>query len=282
MQARTPQEQEALSKLMGTGNASLGQAGQLNALSLPQLQAVSKRNMALLGGDKAAATGAIAPQAEQIAEVQRGSQRALEARPGLRGAAKEQALAESSRLAAGQIGSLIPQAQQQAQGLAAQLGMGGQQLAQGALGQAGGLFQNLQQAEAQNRQFGIGAEQANRQLGGQLELGRSGQDLQELLGRAGLDLQARGQDIGSGQNILEALLSQRGQNLQAILGRMGIDTSRLGQSDQNLFQNRQLTNQSNQGLGTFLGGLYNTWQQNRGQGQGQAQSPYTPYFPMGG
>ena len=252
MQARTPQEAQALQALLGTGAASAQQAQQLQQFSVPQLEAVQKRNLALLGGNKAAATEAIAPQAAQIAEIQQGARRGLEAQSGLRGGARQQALAEQQRLAAGQIAGLIPQAQQQAQQQAGQLGMQGQQLAQGALGQAGSLFGAGQQAEAQNRQFGIGAEQANRQMA-----------LQALLGQSAQSLQARGQDIGSGQNILEALLQQRGQNLQAILGRMGVDTSRLGQTDQNYFNNRQLTNQSNQGLGQFLGGLYNIWQQHQ-------------------
>lgn len=255
MQARTPQEQAALSALLGTGAASAGQASQLNAMSLPQLQAVSQRNMALLRGSKGAATEAIAPQAQQIAEIQQGARRGIEATPGLRGAARAQALAEAERQSAGQISGLIPAAQQQAQNLAAQLGMGGQQLAQSALGQAGSLFGAGQQAEAQNRQFGIGAEQAQRQLA-----------LQALLGQSAQGLQARGQDIGSAQNILGALMEQRGQNLQGLLGRMGVDTSRLGQTSQNYFNQQQLSNQANQGLGNFLGGLYNIWQNRPGQG----------------
>lgn len=262
-QARTPQEQAALASLFGAGRASGAQAGALSALSQPQLEAVARRNLALLGGSRGAATQAIAPQAAQIAEIQQGARRAIESRPGLRGAAREQALAEASRQTAGQIGSLIPAAQQQAMQQTGQLGMGQAQLAQGALGQAGQLFGATTQAEAQNRQFGIGAEQQNRQMA-----------LQALLQQAAQGLEARGQDIGSGRDILSALLGQRGQNLEAILGRMGVDTARLKLGSENL-QFQQGYNQKNQqGLGTFLGGLYNTWMQNRGGTGGGFSSGY--------
>lgn len=259
MQARTPQEQAALAQVMNAGGQSLGQANDLNAVSMPQLQAVSARNLALLGGSKSAASNAIAPQAEQMAEIQRGAQRGLEAQAGLRGGAKQQALAESARLGAGQIASLIPQAQQQAMTSAAQLGTSGQQLRQGALGQAGALYNQAQAAEAQNRQFGIGAEQANRQLGGQLELGASGQALQNVLGRGQLDLTARGQDLGNGQNILSSLLAQRGQNLQALLGQMGNNTSLLGQQGNQFLQQQQLNGQQQAGMGSTAAGLFQNY-----------------------
>lgn len=265
-QARTPQEQAALSAMMGTGAQSLQQGNQLSQMSLPQLASLSKYNQAILGGNKAAATAAIAPQAQQMAEVQQGARRGLEANSALRGGAKQQALAESSRLNAGQIANLIPQAQQQARGETMQLGLGGQQLAQSAMGQAGQLFGQAQGAEQSNRQFGIGAEQANRQLGGSLTM-------QNLLAQ----LQGRGQDISFGQNMANLYQGQRGQDIQALLGGLGAGTAAAGLASSNAQAGLANTNAGNAGLGTFLNGLYQNYQNQKNTGQ--AQQPYNYYNP---
>lgn len=259
-QQRTPQEQAALSAMLGTGSQSLQQGQQLSQMSLPQLASLSKYNQAILGNNKAAVTSAIAPQAQQMAEVQQGARRGLEA-SGLRGGAKQQALAESARLNAGQIANLIPQAQQQARGETMQLGLGGQQLAQSAMGQAGQLFGGAQQAEQSNRQFGIGAEQANRQLGGALTM-------QQLMAA----LQGRGQDISFGQNLAGLYQGQRGQDIQALLGGLGAGTAASALSAQNSQNALAQTNAGNAGLGTFLNGLYQQYQTNKNSG---AANPYS-------
>jgi hypothetical protein len=257
-QKRTPQEQEALLKMLASGDASMSQAGELGSLSMPNLQAVSDYNKALLGGDKAAAARAIAPEAEALAEQQQGSRRAIEA-SGLRGGARDTALAESMRLAHGQAGTLIPSAIREARTSAQNLGTSTAQLAQSGVGQAASIYGAGEGAERANRQFGIGAEQSNRQMG-----------LQGLLSLSGLNLQNRGQDMGWGANLLQAIMQGRGQDLQAILGKMGVDTTRQGQVDSNYFGNRQLSNQYGQGLGQGAAGFWNLIQQQQKKKAGGA------------
>jgi hypothetical protein len=149
-----------------------------------------------------------------IAEVYKGTQRDIENMP--RGGARDAALAELARSKAGQIGSLIPQAQQGAAaasaqgGLAgAQMGIGAQQIAAGTSGQVVGL-------EQENRLAGLSAFLQNKSLDLQRLLGLRGQDIQEMLGLKNIELGYAGIDAGISQQ--RTALEQQQQQFNQTFG----------------------------------------------------------------
>lgn len=112
--ARTPESQGAFSKLVGAGDQTLQQGQQLQA-------PVNNYYRALLGGNKAAMQGALAPERQQINATYEGAE---EGAKRMRGPARDRALAKLRLQKAGQVGTLPYQARRDAAAKAADLGQG--------------------------------------------------------------------------------------------------------------------------------------------------------------
>lgn len=185
---RSPEEIAFFQAMTDIARLQLGAGANMYAVGFPAYYQAVKYWGSLLGGDKAAATRAVAPQGEQMADVWAGQRRGIESGP-LRGGAKDQALAESSRQQAGQIASLLPQAISEAAQMSGSLGLAGTTQGMSGMAASAGTYGGLLSNETQNRQFAIGAEQANRFGGASLLLQDKSLDLQSLLGMRSLDIQ---------------------------------------------------------------------------------------------
>lgn len=174
---RTPLEQQNLQAISDVARLIGGYGQGLYNVGMPAYTQALNYVQSILGPSKAGAARAIGPQSGAIADVYAGANRSLEAGP-LRGGALDTARANLTQGRAAEIGNLIPQAQQNALGVAATGGLAGVQAGIGAEATSGQLNQAVVQNEAQNRQFAIGQEMANR------------------FGAAGLATTLRGQDIG--------------------------------------------------------------------------------------
>lgn len=184
---RTPQEQQALQAISDFARLLGGYGQNLYGVGMPAYTAALQYYNSILGGSKGAATAAVAPQAEQIAEVYRGAQTELEGMP--RGGVRDAALAKLTQGKAGAIGQLIPLAQQDAAGKAGALGLSGAQTGMGGVESAAGLNAGIVNAEQSNRQSAAALEQQNRFGAASLFLQDKGLDLQRLLGLRGQDIQ---------------------------------------------------------------------------------------------
>jgi hypothetical protein len=190
-----PQYQSALQGISGLARMLQGGgAGLYNVGSQAYGNALDYYNQ-ILSGSKAAGMRAIAPQVSQIEDVGAGAQASLEA-SGLRGGALDAARASLTQQKAGQIGNLIPQAQQVAAQQAGTLGLGGAQAGLAGVQGAASANQAVAGLEAQRQQTAIAQEQANRQLGASTYLQGQGLQLQDLLGMRSLDVNER---LGLGQ-----------------------------------------------------------------------------------
>jgi hypothetical protein len=239
-----PQYQSALQGISGLARLLQGGgAGLYNVGSQSYGNALDYYNQ-ILGGSKAAGMRAIAPQVSNIEDVSAGAQASLEA-SGLRGGALQQATADLLRQKAGQIGNLIPQAQQVAAQQAGTLGLGGAQAGIGALQGAGGMNQTVAAMEAQRLQTAAQQEQANRFGGAAVALQGAGLQLQDLLGMRSLDVNER---LGLGQLGVE-------QGNQALQYWMGPQQIGLGQQSLDI-QKQQIENQRKAQEGAKWGNVF--------------------------
>ncbi|PYQ25564.1 MAG: hypothetical protein DMF56_27170 [Acidobacteria bacterium] len=150
---RSPEEQAALARQSQAATQSAQFGNQFSSLALPRVGQALNYYGTLLGGNRAAIRGAVAPETQDINEAYRGADTSL-GRTYIQGGQREQALAENARAKAGQISRLIggvrPMA---AQGLS-QLGLGAAQAGQQQQYIGGLLNQGLLQQGFQNRLLG--------------------------------------------------------------------------------------------------------------------------------
>lgn len=128
--------------------STLGQAGFLGSTANPLLSRAAGYYQALLGNSRAGLQTAIAPQVNSIADTYRGAEAGI-TQQGLRGGAKDMAVANLERDKAGAIGALPLQAKSAAAGAGGQLGatLSGQSL---------GGYQGLLGVGENARQFNVG------------------------------------------------------------------------------------------------------------------------------
>lgn len=246
---KTPEEQEALATTSQLARMLAGSGAELYGVGLPAYRAATDYMTAILGGSKAAASRAIGPQAEQIADIYRGAKQAAELGP-LRGGAQETALAELSRVSAGRIASLIPELQREMVGQAASTGLAGATAGQAAAGQAAGIFGGLAAGEREGRLAGgrFALEEAG------LGVQQRAQDIQAILGERGLELQGRGLDLQERLGLAGLEQSREAQEwLKQYQGQL-LDISRAQMAQ----QERQIAAQRKQASGAKWGGLLGT------------------------
>jgi hypothetical protein len=246
-----PQYQSALQGISGLARLLQGGgAGLYNVGSESYGNALDYYNQ-ILSGSKAAGMRAIAPQVSQIEDVGAGARASLEA-SGLRGGARDAASAALTQQTAGQIGNLIPQAQQVAAQQAGTLGLGGAQAGLAGVQGAASANQAVAGLEAQRQQTAIAQEQANRQLGASTYLQGQGLQLQDLLGMRSLDVNER---LGLGQLGVE----QGNQALQYWMGpqQIGLGQQSLDIQKAQIEQQRQAQQGAKWGniLGSTLGAI---------------------------
>lgn len=206
----SPEEQRHAGFVSDLARMLGGNSASMYGVSMPAYTQALKYYGDILGGNKAAVTQAIAPEAEMIAELTAGQERGIQA-GALRGGARDTALAETARTGAGQIAGLIPKARQNAAAAGSQAALAGIGEAGQQAGAAGGLGAGLLGAAQQGRQFGISAEMQNRYQAAGIDLQWAQTALQEKLGMRGLDLQQMGL-------ALNERLGQRGLDIQQMLG----------------------------------------------------------------
>lgn len=156
----------------------------------------------ILSGDKGAVSQAIGPEAEALAELTAGEQRSL-SNSGLRGGARDQALAESGRAGAGKIAGLIPQARKDAAAAGSAIALQGMKLASDQENAGAGLYGSLADRALKDR------------LGSQ-ELGLKGKELQQQQQKLRLDeaLGVRGMDLKQSELLLNERLGNRKLSLE--------------------------------------------------------------------
>lgn len=120
---RNPEGAGAFSKLVGAGDQTMQQGQQLQG-------PVNNYYRALLGGNRAAMQGAVAPERQQINSTYEGAEAGAKR---MRGPSKDRALAKLRLQKAGQVGTLPYQARRDAASAAGQLG-------QSQTAQAGSLY----------------------------------------------------------------------------------------------------------------------------------------------
>lgn len=131
-QKRSPEEAQALGGAQGVAGQTAAAGRSLLGESRPYITQPANYYQALLHGNRAAMTQAVAPGIASATDVYRGAERSLD-KSGVRGAARDVASGELARQRAGQIASLTTGVQPAAAGALAGLG-------QNLMGQAGGLY----------------------------------------------------------------------------------------------------------------------------------------------
>lgn len=148
------EERDYLTSITDIARMIQGQGRAMFDVGLPAYQQATDYFQKLLGfKGRAGVQEAIAPQAEQVAGAFRGA-RSQVLMSGMRGPARDIALADLARSQAGEIGNIAgSQAAQGAQGLlsATQLGVSAGLQGEQA---AGAILKGVQEAVTQNRQFG--------------------------------------------------------------------------------------------------------------------------------
>lgn len=169
----------AASNLSNVGTGLVNQGNATTAEGLATAGKGSNYYAALLGGNRALQSQAVAAPRAAITDVYRGAERNLD-RSGVRGAARDVSAADLGRQKAGQISSLITGVQPGAAqaltntGLSV-AGIGGQQTGQGlaSIGHAGSLLSglygpSLAQGQFANKQGQAAGDKAGGMLGGLL------------------------------------------------------------------------------------------------------------------
>jgi hypothetical protein len=165
--ARSPEEQQALDRISGLVGPTAAMGRQFSSMALPQIGRAFNYYGNLVGGDRAALRGAVAPETAEIGEAYKGADQTI-GRSYLQGGERAQALAENARSRSGKIASLVsgvrPMAAEALSRLApavANVGQQGQYL-------AGILNQGVLQQGWQNRLLGQQAGTAASNRWGQL------------------------------------------------------------------------------------------------------------------
>jgi len=235
-----------------TGYAKqLGDEGQgLFQASLPAYTASLNYMNQILGGGKAAAAEAVGPLAGNIADVYAGQRKAIE-QSGLRGGARDTALAAAMQGQTRDIGNLLPQLQASTVQTAGQLGLAGAQAGGQFQQSAAALNQQVAQLYQQQQQFAIGAEQANRFGIGQLDVANRGLDIQQALGNKSIDLQQEG--LTQQNNQFQQSFGLAQQNFG--LAQQQFDWTKQYQQQLLQLQNQQLQAQQSAAQGSKWGGI---------------------------
>lgn len=205
-----------------------GQGRSMYDVSNPTYRRAMDYYGGILSGNKANIAQAIAPEAEALAEINAGQQKGIE-QGSLRGGARDTALDESGRQAAGRISALVPQARKDAAAAGSQLALSGMSLGTQQEGASAGLYSGLAGQQQQSREFGIQAEMQNRFQAAGLDVQEKQLQLSAMLGMRGLDLQQMGLAINEklqsrGLDIQE-MTSMNSLALQKELGLAGIKLS---------------------------------------------------------
>lgn len=185
---RSPEELKHLENVSELARTLGGQGQNLYNIGSPAYAKAMDYYNRILSGDKGAVTQAIAPEAEMLAEFGNAQQKSIE-QGGLRGGARDTALAETGRSSAGQISNLIPQARKDAAAAAAGHGLAGAQAGAGIEQGAANTYSGLLGSAQESRQFGadLQAKIAFGMRSGDLEAAKL--DLERYLGEKGLGLQ---------------------------------------------------------------------------------------------
>lgn len=189
--AMSPQEMAALSLTTDIAKQLQGEGQGLYNVGMPAYTQALNYAQQILGGNQAAAQRAVGPTEQNIADIYAGQKKAIEA-SGLRGGARDTAIAQAMQGQARDTGNLLPQMQTQMFQTAGQLGLAGAQAGGQFQQSAAGLNAEVAQLYQQQGQFAIQAEQANRFGIGQLNVANRGLDIQQALGNAAIDLQQQG------------------------------------------------------------------------------------------
>lgn len=148
----SPMEQQAATGISGSAGALTGAGQSLMSTGLPMTQAAGNYWTKLLSGNRQMMNTAVAAPRAAIQEQQRGTDLSLE-RSGVRGAVKDLARSENTRMAQGQIAGLTTGVQPMAAGMAGDLGTRTTAQGTSALGQAGNLWGGLLGQGFQNRTY---------------------------------------------------------------------------------------------------------------------------------
>jgi len=151
-QQRSPEEAAALSGATNAASGLTRQGQTLTSAGLPAAQQSLSYYGTLLRGNRAAQAQATAAPRGAITDTYRGAERSLE-RSGLRGAGRDQAIADLNRDRAGSISSLVTGVQP---GAAAALMQGGTNLiseGNAAFGNAGSIYGGLLGQGFANRKY---------------------------------------------------------------------------------------------------------------------------------
>lgn len=150
---KTPEEQAAFANNSRLAGQQVSQGNEMFGAAMPAVRSSLNYYQTLLGGNRAARVGAVAPEAESIGSSYAGADKAVE-RGYVQGGQRDMALAENARSKAGAISRLTtgvrPMAAQGAANIAGQL----IPAAQRGYGTAAGIYGGQGNSEFQNRQMG--------------------------------------------------------------------------------------------------------------------------------
>lgn len=150
---RTPAEQGAFDANTKLAGGQVQQSNQMFATAMPAVRNSLNYYQTLLGGNRAARMGAVAPEAESVSGAYRGAETALK-RNYVQGGQRDMALAENSRARAGDIARLTTGVRPGAAAASAGIAQNLIPAAQRGYGTAAGIYGGQVNNEMQNRQYG--------------------------------------------------------------------------------------------------------------------------------
>jgi hypothetical protein len=205
----------------------------------------------LLKGGSAATSRFIAPMTENLRKVYAGAQSGIES-GGLRGGAREQALAQLNQQKAGEIGGAVERAQPMA-AQALNQGSGAAAQAMAGFGQIAGLeqgrYQGAAAAELQNRMGVLQGELGKYGIDVSKFVNLRGQDIQESEFTRGLSEQQRESDLNR-----QAQIDQFQQNLDLMNKYFGLASQK--QTWQMTFEEQQLEAAKKAEKGKAIGSIF--------------------------
>ena len=243
----SPQETAALSLTTDIAKQLQGEGQGLYQVGMPAYTQALNYAQQILGGNQAAAQRAVGPTEQNISDIYAGQQKAIQA-SGLRGGARDTAIAQAMQGQARDTGNLLPQMQSQMFAAAGQMGLAGAQAGGQFQQSAAGLNAEVAQLYQQQGQFAIQAEQSNRFGIGQLNVANRGLDIQQALGNAAIDLQQQGLNNQQSQ-FAQTLANQQNQFQQTF------DWTKQYQQTLLSLQQQQIANQQQQAQGSKWGSL---------------------------
>jgi hypothetical protein len=156
---RSPEEQGALDRITALAGPAAQYGQQLSGMAIPNIGRAFDYYGRLVGGDRAALRGAVAPEMADINDAYKGANAAI-TRGYLQGGERNQALAENARAGAGKIASLVSGVRPMAAEALSRLGPSVASVGQQGQYLAGILNQGVLQQGFQNRLLGQQAGQA--------------------------------------------------------------------------------------------------------------------------